>query len=59
MYPYLPKNPELYSIYEVNNLSCRPCSKIGFEKCPKKHFKCMMDQDVEKIAEEVNKKMDL
>jgi ADP-heptose:LPS heptosyltransferase len=58
MYPYLPKNPELFSIYEVNNLSCRPCSKIGFEKCPKKHFKCMMDQDVEKIAEEVNSRLE-
>jgi hypothetical protein len=26
----------------VKNLSCRPCSKIGYEKCPKGHFKCMM-----------------
>ncbi len=55
MYSYLPKNPELFSIYEVKNLSCRPCSKIGFAKCPKKHFKCMMDQDVEKMAREVNR----
>lgn len=54
MYPYLPKNPELFSVYEVKNLSCRPCSKIGFEKCPKKHFKCMMNQDVDAIAREVN-----
>lgn len=30
---------------EVKNLSCRPCSKIGFEKCPKKHFRCMNDID--------------
>lgn len=38
--PYLsdPKS----KIVEVNNLSCRPCSKIGFDKCPKGHFKCMM-----------------
>ena len=55
MYPYLPKNPELFSIYEVKGLSCRPCSKIGFEKCPKKHFKCMMDQDVEGMAMEANR----
>lgn len=54
MYPYLPKEPEKFSIYEVNNLSCRPCSKIGFEKCPKNHFKCMLDQDIGKIAIEVN-----
>ena len=30
-------------ILEVNNLSCRPCSKIGFEKCPRGHFKCMLE----------------
>ncbi len=50
MYPYKPDNPESYSIHEVSDLSCRPCSKIGFEQCPKKHFKCMMDQDVNVIA---------
>ncbi|MCF8365436.1 MAG: glycosyltransferase family 9 protein [Bacteroidales bacterium] len=54
MYPYLPKEPEKFSVYEVKNLSCRPCSKIGFEKCPKKHFKCMMDQDIRGIGDEVN-----
>lgn len=32
-------------ILEVKNLSCRPCSKIGFEKCPKGHFRCMMEID--------------
>jgi len=35
---------------EITNLACRPCSKIGFKKCPKKHFKCMLLQDVETIA---------
>jgi len=34
-------------ILEVSGLSCRPCSKIGFEKCPKGHFKCMRDIDEE------------
>lgn len=28
-------------IIEVKKLSCRPCSKLGFNKCPKKHFDCM------------------
>jgi len=28
-------------IIEVKNLSCRPCTKIGFDKCPKGHFDCM------------------
>lgn len=30
-------------LLEVKNLSCRPCSKLGFKKCPKGHFKCMND----------------
>ncbi len=29
---------------EINNLSCRPCGKIGFNQCPKGHFKCMEEQ---------------
>ena len=50
MYPYFPKKPEFYSIHEVKELSCRPCSKIGYPACPKKHFGCMMDQDVNGIV---------
>lgn len=47
MYPYLPgKNSK---ILEVKNLSCRPCSKLGYKKCPKKHFKCMNDIDTKEI----------
>ncbi|MBK7853350.1 MAG: glycosyltransferase family 9 protein [Bacteroidetes bacterium] len=41
-------------IFEVKGLSCRPCSKIGFTKCPKKHFRCMMDQDEVEIARLAN-----
>jgi ADP-heptose:LPS heptosyltransferase len=26
---------------EVEGLNCRPCSKLGFDECPKGHFKCM------------------
>lgn len=39
MYPYKPG--EGSKILEVENLKCRPCSKLGFNKCPKGHFKCM------------------
>jgi ADP-heptose:LPS heptosyltransferase len=39
MYPYLPDPAS--EIIEVKNLSCRPCSKIGFDTCPKGHFRCM------------------
>ena len=41
MYPYLSdKNSKMI---EVQDLSCRPCSKIGYDKCPKGHLKCMQE----------------
>jgi lipopolysaccharide heptosyltransferase II len=42
--PYMPG--EHSKIVEVKNLSCRPCTKIGYSKCPLGHFKCMMNIDV-------------
>jgi ADP-heptose:LPS heptosyltransferase len=39
MYPYRTK----FTVLENNKLYCRPCSKIGYKKCPKGHFKCMND----------------
>jgi ADP-heptose:LPS heptosyltransferase len=41
MSPY--KADENSKIIEVKNLNCRPCSKIGYDKCPKGHFKCMQE----------------
>ena len=32
-----------HKVMEVKGLSCRPCSHIGRESCPKKHFKCMLE----------------
>jgi len=55
MTPYLPdKDKNLSEIFEVKGLSCRPCSKIGFDKCPKRHFRCMNDQDTEGIIRYLN-----
>ena len=50
MYPYYGDFETANYISQVTNLSCRPCSKIGFDKCPKGHFKCMVNQDEDKIA---------
>ena len=50
MYPYMPTKSMLFSMYEVPNLGCRPCSKIGFSSCPKKHFSCMQQQNIKAIA---------
>jgi ADP-heptose:LPS heptosyltransferase len=55
MYPYLPKqNPANYVMAEVKGLPCRPCSKIGFDTCPKKHFRCMELIDENFVADWVN-----
>ncbi len=53
MYPYMPMNPGLYSIHEVKDLKCRPCSKIGYPQCPKKHFNCMNLQNVDAIVKDI------
>ena len=42
--------PQLNHIQEVNGLSCRPCSKFGRASCPKGHFRCMNDIDVNAIV---------
>ncbi len=42
---------------EVNGLACRPCSKIGYDKCPLKHFKCMEEHDLNAIIWHVNELM--
>ncbi|MGB3851648.1 MAG: glycosyltransferase family 9 protein [Tunicatimonas sp.] len=39
MYPYRTR----FTVLENNRLRCRPCSKIGYTKCPQGHFKCMRD----------------
>lgn len=55
MSPYYGNFEFRNSRFEIKNLPCRPCSKIGFEKCPKGHFRCMVEQDENKIAGAVNK----
>jgi heptosyltransferase-2 len=39
MYPYQTG----FELIENKGLNCRPCSKIGYSKCPLGHFKCMND----------------
>ncbi|HEV2355963.1 MAG TPA: glycosyltransferase family 9 protein [Puia sp.] len=58
LYHFKPAGRELfgrlpYALMEVNGLSCRPCSKIGYQKCPRGHFKCMEEQPVEAIVREI------
>jgi len=37
-------------IFEVLDLKCRPCSKIGYDKCPQGHFDCMVKQDSKALS---------
>ena len=39
MYPYKTK----FVVAENRELSCHPCSKLGYDACPKKHFKCIKE----------------
>lgn len=53
MYPYLPG--EGSEMIEVKGLACRPCSKLGYRKCPKKHFRCMNDIQEDMIIDWVKR----
>jgi ADP-heptose:LPS heptosyltransferase len=64
MYPYYGEiflsksNSSLpYDIIQVNKLWCRPCSKIGYDKCPRGHFKCMENISVQEIIDKVTKRL--
>lgn len=46
-FPYGVEN----KIMEVTGLNCRPCSHIGRESCPKKHFRCMLGTTPEMVYE--------
>ena len=35
---------------KIEGLNCQPCSKIGRHSCPKKHFRCMLNQNTTEMA---------
>ena len=53
MYPYYPEGMNRNATFEVQGLSCRPCSKIGHPKCPRGHFKCMRQLNVADLLDNV------
>jgi len=54
MYPFYKNDINANTTIQVEGLPCRPCSKIGFGKCPKGHFRCMEEIDEDAIAKAVN-----
>lgn len=56
MYPYYGRHQDAREIrFEISGLNCRPCSKIGYARCPKGHFKCMRLQSKGLIAATLNR----
>ncbi len=61
MFPYYGNNnlgsrPSPQSvILENKELYCHPCSKLGYHKCPKAHFRCMNELDMSVVARFINK----
>lgn len=55
MYPYMPGNRNNFRNFEVCPLRCRPCSKLGHHKCPRKHFKCMNEIPATEVADWINR----
>jgi len=61
MYPYFGKAIQAETnsrMFQVTGLPCRPCSKIGFKKCPEGHFQCMREIDSNEVAEVLMKELD-
>ena len=42
-----------YELFEVKKLYCRPCSHIGRDQCPKRHFRCMNELSQPIIARKI------
>lgn len=45
---FYPENSRA-EIMEDNSVTCRPCSHIGYQKCPKQHFRCMRNITPEQV----------
>lgn len=53
MYPFMKADGQVFYNAEVEDLHCRPCSKIGYKYCPKGHFACMKNQDLKDINKQI------
>ena len=54
MTPYYGNIQVANATFQIENLKCRPCTKIGYDACPKKHFKCMNLQNINAIVNTAN-----
>lgn len=42
-------------VVEHTNLSCRPCTHIGSNECPKGHFRCMKEIEPDRVLDAVRR----
>lgn len=59
MYPYFGNYKVTNMLYQVPNLPCRPCSKLGYDVCPQGHFKCMKLIDERELSARFEQKIGL
>lgn len=52
-FPYL--SPHIN--FQAEGLRCRPCSRFGKQRCPRNHFRCMMQQNWSAIAAQANRQL--
>jgi ADP-heptose:LPS heptosyltransferase len=57
MAPYYGTVPVASVIMETKKLWCRPCSKIGYDKCPLGHFRCMEKITVAEVVQQLNRQL--
>lgn len=53
-YPYIPQHRNLFRMFEICSIKCRPCGKRGFKKCPHRNFKCMNRISALEVADWIN-----
>lgn len=53
-YPYMPEQRQLFRIFEICSLKCRPCAQRGYKKCPRRHFRCMNNIPATEVADWIN-----
>ena len=57
MYPYHSTQHITDVRFQVADLPCRPCSKIGYNECPLGHFKCMELIQPASVLEKINERL--
>jgi ADP-heptose:LPS heptosyltransferase len=57
MTAYYGDTPVSDVILQTNKLWCRPCSKIGYNKCPLGHFNCMEKISTQELLEKAKRKL--